>query len=120
MKKIIVSIPNALLAGGVVMYLKKNPNFKVYREDNPVSYTHLGTGGGNYAEGDIVTITANEPATGKEFDKWIAVGLSGDGDYEFELNTFSFIMPANDVAFTATYKAVSYTHLDVYKRQKGY
>lgn len=35
MKKIIVSIPNALLAGGVVMYLKKNPDFKVYREDKP-------------------------------------------------------------------------------------
>ena len=35
MKRIIVSIPNALLAGGVVMYLKKNPDFKVYREDNP-------------------------------------------------------------------------------------
>ena len=35
MKKIIVSIPNALLAGGVVMYLKKNPDFKIYREDNP-------------------------------------------------------------------------------------
>ena len=35
MKKIVVSIPNALLAGGVVMYLKKNPDFKVYREDNP-------------------------------------------------------------------------------------
>ena len=35
MKKIVVSIPNALLAGGVVMYLKKNPEFKVYREDNP-------------------------------------------------------------------------------------
>ena len=35
MKKIIVSIPNALLAGGVVMHLKKNLDFKVYREDNP-------------------------------------------------------------------------------------
>ncbi len=35
LKKIVVSIPNALLAGGVVMYLKKNPDFKVYREDNP-------------------------------------------------------------------------------------
>ena len=35
MKKIIVSIPKVLLAGGVVMYLKKNPDFKVYREDNP-------------------------------------------------------------------------------------
>ena len=35
LKKIIVSIPNALLAGGVVMYLEKNPDFKVYREDNP-------------------------------------------------------------------------------------
>lgn len=41
MKKIIVSIPNALLAGGVVMYLKKNPNFKVYREDDPSGIENL-------------------------------------------------------------------------------
>ena len=41
MKKIIVSIPNALLAGGVVMYLKKNPDFKIYREDNPSGIENL-------------------------------------------------------------------------------
>ena len=41
MKKIIVSIPNALLAGGVVMYLKKNPDFKVYREDDPIGIEEL-------------------------------------------------------------------------------
>ncbi|NLV85996.1 MAG: hypothetical protein GX025_02065 [Clostridiales bacterium] len=41
MKKIIVSIPNALLAGGVVMYLKKNPDFKVYREDDPLGIEEL-------------------------------------------------------------------------------
>ena len=41
MKKIVVSIPNALLAGGVVMYLKKNPDFKVYREDNPSGIGNL-------------------------------------------------------------------------------
>ena len=41
MKKIVVSIPNALLAGGVVMYLKKNPDFKVYREDNPSGIENL-------------------------------------------------------------------------------
>ena len=41
MKKIVVSIPNVLLAGGVVMYLKKNPDFKVYREDNPSGIENL-------------------------------------------------------------------------------
>ena len=41
MKKIVVSIPNALLAGGVVMYLKKNPDFKVHREDNPLGIEDL-------------------------------------------------------------------------------
>jgi len=41
LKKIVVSIPNALLAGGVVMYLKKNPDFKVYREDNPSGIENL-------------------------------------------------------------------------------
>lgn len=34
MKKVIVSIPNALLAGGIVMYLEKNPDFEVFREDS--------------------------------------------------------------------------------------
>jgi len=41
LKKIVVSIPNALLAGGVVMYLKKNPDFKVYREDDPLGIEDL-------------------------------------------------------------------------------
>jgi len=40
-ENIVVSIPNALLAGGVVMYLKKNPDFKVYREDNPLGFEDL-------------------------------------------------------------------------------
>lgn len=35
MKNIVVSIPNSLLAGGIVMQLKKNSNFRVYREDDP-------------------------------------------------------------------------------------
>jgi hypothetical protein len=34
LKNIVVSIPNSLLAGGIVMQLKKS-NFRVYREDDP-------------------------------------------------------------------------------------
>ena len=41
MKKIIVSIPNALLAGGVVIYLKQYPDFKEYRVDNPSGFEDL-------------------------------------------------------------------------------
>ena len=61
-----------------------------------------GTGGGNYAAGATVSITANEPATGKVFDKWTTT----DGVTFANENTATttFTMPANDVTVTATYK----------------
>lgn len=33
MKSIVVSIPNTLLSGGLCLYLKKEPGFRVFRED---------------------------------------------------------------------------------------
>ena len=61
-----------------------------------------GTGGGNFAAGATVSITANEPATGKVFDKW----TTSDGVVFANANsaTTPFAMPAKDVAVTATYK----------------
>ena len=61
-----------------------------------------GTGGGNYAEGDTVTITANAPATGKVFDKW----TTSDGVTFGNANsaTTTFTMPAKAVTVKATYK----------------
>ncbi len=61
-----------------------------------------GTGGGDFAEGDTVTITANAPATGKVFDKW----TTSDGVVFGDANsvTTTFVMPDKAVSVTATYK----------------
>ena len=33
MKSIVVGIPNTLLSGGLCLYLKKEPGFRIFRED---------------------------------------------------------------------------------------
>lgn len=64
-----------------------------------------GTGGGNFAAGATVSITANAPATGKVFDKWTTT----DGVVFANANsaTTTFVMPAKAVTVTATYKDIS-------------
>ena len=79
-------------------------------ESDVISYSltvNNGTGGGVFAEGASVTITANEPATGKKFDKWVATGITLS-DVDLAKSTLTFKMPANDVTFTATYKDIVY------------
>ena len=52
--------------------------------------------------GDKVTITANDPASGKKFSKW----QKDSGSPALESDTISvtsFVMPANDVALTAIF-----------------
>lgn len=57
--------------------------------------------------GDSVTITANVPATGKEFDKWVVTGITLS-DEDLAKSTVTFQMPASDVKMEATYKDVVY------------
>jgi hypothetical protein len=61
-----------------------------------------GTGGGYFAEGETVVITANPTPSGKEFDKW----TTSDGITFENKNAIStsFIMPAKTVSISATYK----------------
>lgn len=54
-----------------------------------------------------VTVTANEPDTGKEFDKWIVSGITLT-DEDLAKSTLTFKMPASDVTMEATYKDVVY------------
>lgn len=62
-----------------------------------------GTGGGDYAAGDTVTIKANAPASGKQFNKWEV--NSGSVTLASATNsTTTFTMPAEAVSVTATYK----------------
>ena len=66
-----------------------------------------GTGSGNYAAGETVTITANAASDGHMFDKWVVE----DGSASITLAdansaTTTFVMPAGAVSVKATY--VSY------------
>ena len=67
-----------------------------------------GTGSGEYAAGDIVTITAAGAARGMAFDRW-----AGNTALDFTENTDShsatavFIMPDGDVEINAEYKDIS-------------
>ncbi len=52
-----------------------------------------------------VTVTANTPEVGKEFDKWIVSGITLSNT-NLTRTTLTFTMPENDVTFTATYKDI--------------
>jgi len=62
-----------------------------------------GTGGGDYAEGATVNISANAPdESGKVFDKWTTSGGGSFADVNAESTTFT--MPSNAVTVTPTYR----------------
>ena len=54
-----------------------------------------------------ITVTANAPATGKEFDKWVVSGITLS-DEDLAKSTVTFRMPASNVTMEATYKDVVY------------
>ena len=54
-----------------------------------------------------ITVTANDPATGKEFDKWVVSGITLS-DEDLAKSTLTFKMPAGNVTMEATYKDVVY------------
>ena len=54
-----------------------------------------------------VTVTANAPATGEEFDKWVVSNITLS-DEDLAKSTVTFKMPASNVTMQATYKDVVY------------
>ena len=54
-----------------------------------------------------ISVTANAPATGKEFDKWVVSGITLS-DEDSAKSAISFMMPASDVTIEATYKDALY------------
>ena len=65
-----------------------------------------GSGGGVFEAGKSVTITANAPATGKQFTGWTLTGVTVGDKTKAEL---TFEMPANNVTATANYDFINYT-----------
>ncbi len=72
-----------------------------------------GTGTGIYRAGDTVTITANAPASGKQFDEW-RVGRGGVTLADSTSGTTTFTMPERDVEVEATYKDITEEHTHHY------
>ena len=54
-----------------------------------------------------ITVTADDPATGKEFDKWVVSGITLTNE-DLAKSTVTFKMPASNVTIEATYKDVVY------------
>jgi uncharacterized repeat protein (TIGR02543 family) len=74
---------------------------------NPVTATYAltvinGGGGGSFAAGTTVNITATPASLGRAFDTWESGNGGTFGDVNNPVTTF--IMPANAVTVTATYK----------------
>lgn len=65
-----------------------------------------GTGSGEYEEGALVMIDANEPAQGFKFDKW-EVTQGSPNILNPEFDSTSFLMPAEDVTVEAKYSEVA-------------
>ena len=79
------------------------------KDDPPATYSVTvtnGTGGGEYAEGATVKITANAPETGKEFMRWTIEGVTVVDKTKAEI---TFTMPANAVTAAANYDFIDYT-----------
>lgn len=64
-----------------------------------------GTGSGEYEEGALVMIDANEPAQGFKFDRW-EVTQGSPNILNPEFDSTSFLMPAEDVTVEAKYSEV--------------
>lgn len=84
----------------------KSGNADVTVIDVPVTeYTltvNNGSGGGEYAAGAEISITAEAPSSDQAFDKWIS--SNGGAFAEETESTTTFTMPAHAVTVTATYK----------------
>lgn len=89
--------------GGVIKTVKMDKPIAQLTAGKYMVAVNNGTGGGEYAEGSTVTITADAPVSGKQFDRWVvnsgSVTLAGSTS-----STTTFTMPAEAVSVTATYK----------------
>jgi len=66
------------------------------------------SGGGNYEEGDVVTVTAGTAPDGKRFKNWTVIsgGVSLD---DSSIETAAFTMPANAVTVAAVFESTMFT-----------
>lgn len=97
-----------VLVLSLTVFVACNKDKKDNTGETPATYSvtvNGGTGGGEYTAGATVTITANAPATGKEFTSWTIEGVTVDDKTNAEI---TFTMPANAVTATANFGDKAY------------
>ena len=97
-----------VLVLSLTVFVACNKDKKDNTGETPATYSvtvNGGTGGGEYTAGATVKITANAPATGKEFTSWTIEGVTVDDKTKAEI---TFTMPANAVTATANYGDKAY------------
>ena len=104
----------SLQNSGMYRFKSSNALVKALFEQNPKYNVTVGngTGGGSFAEGADVTITASDPVPGKQFSEWKGVeGLTFTVG-SATTSTATFTMPAKDVSVTADYIDVEVVKTD--------
>lgn len=78
--------------------------FAIWRAVQYTITVTYGTASANLAPaGTTITLTANAPEEGYEFDKWVGEGVTFSDENN---ETTTFVMPAVNVTITATYKSI--------------
>ncbi len=108
-----------VISGGVTLHSASSTATTFTMPATPVAVTatyelityavtvNNGTGGGNYAPGATVTITADAPNPGDTFTGWTVVS-GGVTLHSASSTATTFTMPASPVAVTATYALITY------------
>lgn len=81
-----------------------------YTTPNPAAHVltvNSGSGNGSYVAGTIVTVSANAPPAGKEFDRWLDDWVILSNPW---MATTTATMPYQDVTITPSYSRASSRH----------
>ena len=101
-------------------YRYKSVTFKVISTATYTVTVNNGSGGGEYAAGASVTITANDAPSGQQFKEWTGTDSLTFTSGRATTATATFTMPANAVTVTATYEDIpAATYTVTYKVVNG-
>ena len=99
------AVTKSITVGGKELVLTAQLDYNCFEAPSYYPVTvNGGTGGGDYSQGETVTITANASAEGMAFTGWTVVS-GGVTLANSQSTTTTFTMPANAVEVTANYAA---------------
>ena len=105
---------NTTITGDTVIYAKFTPNATTYT----ITVTNGNSSKASAEKDETITLTANTPEFGKEFDKWVVEsGTITLADATSATTTFT--MPEENVSVKATYKSTHSTYTVTFESNGG-